>query len=161
MLSVPLINKIFFKPRGPAIADQFENISRELECFKKKTVDNEQLVDQQKKMIIGTACNQEHPLSPDKSISIIVLNRDGAHHLKTLFNLSWPSNTYPHVRFIIVDHGSSDGSLEILLSYRHKLDIEIILYNSNNSFSFSNNVAAKRATSDYLFFLNNDIIFAF
>ncbi len=87
------------------------------------------------------------------------MNKDGAHHLKTLFESYLAFNTYPNVRFIVVDHASSDGSGEILLSYRKQVDIDIILYDSNNSFSSSNNLAAKKATSDYLFFLNNDIIF--
>ncbi|HPQ43675.1 MAG TPA: glycosyltransferase [Syntrophales bacterium] len=88
-----------------------------------------------------------------------MLNRDGAHHLKSLFESFLAFNTYPNVSFIVVDHASSDDSVEILLSYRQKADIDIILYDSNNSFSSSNNLAAKRATSDYLFFLNNDILF--
>lgn len=154
-------DKVLFKPRAPGVADQLDRISCELEQCKKKTADNEQPVNhQKKKLTLLTARTDQDALSQDKSLSIIILNRDGANHLKTLFDSFLTFNTYPHVRFVVVDHGSSDGSLETLLSYRHKLDIDIILYDSNNSFSFSNNVAAKKATSDYLLFLNNDIIFS-
>ena len=98
-------------------------------------------------------------MPPDKSVTIIVLNKDGVHHLKTLFDSYLAFNTYSNVRFIVVDHASSDDSVETLLLYRQQVDIDIVLYDSNNSFSSSNNLAAKKANSDYLFFLNNDIIF--
>ena len=58
-----------------------------------------------------------------------------------------------------MDHASSDNSRDVLLSFKSVLNLTLMLYDSNNSFAYSNNVAARQSTSDFLLFLNNDIIF--
>lgn len=97
-------------------------------------------------------------LEPGK-ISLIVLNRNGAAHLQNLFTSFVARNTYRNVEWLVVDHASSDESLNVLREWQSRLSLDIIACETNYSFAYSNNVAAKKASGDYLFFLNNDIIF--
>ncbi len=97
-------------------------------------------------------------MEPEK-ISVIILNRNGAGHLQNLFASLWAYNTYRNVEFLVVDHASSDQSLGVLQAWQPHLPLEIIACDKNYSFSYSNNEAAKKASGQYLFFLNNDIIF--
>lgn len=92
-------------------------------------------------------------------ISIIVLNRNGDFHLKNLFNSFLKTNSFEKVEFIIVDHNSSDQSIETLQSYQKDIPITLLEFRCNNSFSKGNNLAAKHARGRLLMFLNNDIIF--
>jgi spore maturation protein CgeB/GT2 family glycosyltransferase len=97
-------------------------------------------------------------MEPGK-ISVIILNRNGAVHLQNLFASVWALNTYRNVEFLVVDHASSDQSLGVLQAWQPHLPLAIIACDQNYSFSYSNNEAAKKASGQYLFFLNNDIIF--
>jgi O-antigen biosynthesis protein len=97
--------------------------------------------------------------SNEKLITIITLNRNGAKHLQNLFESFLKFNTYPKFEFIIVDHASTDESCEIIKNYQHQLNLTLIVKDANDTFSKSNNKAAIHASGEYLFFLNNDIIF--
>lgn len=88
-------------------------------------------------------------------VSIIVLNRNGIHHLKNLFkNFKYTTN-YSNYEIIIVDNASTDDSI----SYLETLDLPItIIKNTENvSFSKGNNDAVKIANGEYILLLNNDI----
>ena len=89
-------------------------------------------------------------------VSIILLNRDGAHHLRRLFNTFKERTTYPNYELIIVDNSSSDESIEIINSHE-ELPITLIENDVNRSFSYANNQAVEVAKGDYLLFLNNDM----
>lgn len=58
-----------------------------------------------------------------------------------------------------MDHGSRDESRRILEEYRVPLRATLILKDVNDTFSRSNNHGALQASGEYLFFLNNDIVF--
>ena len=88
-------------------------------------------------------------------VSIIILNRDGIHHLKRLFNDFDKKTNYSNYEIIVVDNASSDDSVQYLKSL--DLPITIIENDVNVSFSKGNNDAAKIANGDYLLLLNNDI----
>lgn len=47
-------------------------------------------------------------------MSILVLTRDGAALLDRMLQSFEATNTYPDVEFIVVDHGSDDGTLALL-----------------------------------------------
>ena len=56
-------------------------------------------------------------------VSIIILNRDGIHHLKRLFKDFDKKTNYSNYEIIVVDNASSDDSVKYLKS----LDLPIIL----------------------------------
>lgn len=91
-------------------------------------------------------------------VSVIILNRDGASLLDALFS-SWKKyNSVADVEFIVVDHASIDGSLELLKKWQRILSIRIIALDYNDSFSASSNRAAAVSRGRYLLFMNNDIV---
>lgn len=91
-------------------------------------------------------------------VSVIILNRNGAHHLKGLFGTFLTHNTYPNIEFIVVDHASTDGSRDVIHSFARRLPLRLIRYDENYSFAYSNNRASEQAIGEYVFFLNNDIL---
>ena len=68
-------------------------------------------------------------------------------------------NSYKAFEFIVVDHASEDNTLVLLNHWQKSLPIKIIACDTNHSFSYSNNMAAKTANGEILLFLNNDIVF--
>lgn len=70
--------------------------------------------------------------------------------------------SYRNVRILIVDNGSTDGSIEEL--YRHLPDIELIRTGENLGFAGGNNVGIRHALehgADYVWLLNNDTVVDF
>lgn len=100
----------------------------------------------------------QDPASPALTVAIIVLNLNGAGHLEALFASFAAHNRYPHYRFIIIDHGSSDGSVAVCQRWSAQLNIDVQCRGQNYSFSQSNNYGVALAEEDIVFFLNNDII---
>ena len=99
------------------------------------------------------------PLPSPPGVSVIILNRNGADHLRAFFASFLACNTHPGVQCVVVDHDSSDESLEVLREYGQLLDVEIVARQRNYSFSESNNHAAQFAKHEILLFMNNDLIF--
>jgi O-antigen biosynthesis protein len=93
------------------------------------------------------------------SVCFIILHRLGAHHLRHLFNSFLRINTFSSAEFMIVLHACTDKSREVIESFREHLRINVIDCPDNKSFAYSNNRAAEQIKSDYLIFLNNDVIF--
>lgn len=90
-------------------------------------------------------------------VAVIVLSLNGAKLLNELFASFEIHNTYQAVELVIVDHNSTDNSLEICEYWAEKLPVKIIARDDNYSFSESNNLAAKQTDAPLLLFLNNDI----
>ncbi len=91
-------------------------------------------------------------------VSVIILNRDGAALLDALFS-SWKKyNSITDVEFVVVDHASVDGSLELLRNWQRTLSIKVIPLDYNDSFSASSNRAVAQSRGRYLLFMNNDIV---
>lgn len=88
-------------------------------------------------------------------VSIIILNKDGIHHLKRLFTDFDKKTNYSNYEIIVVDNASADESVSYLKSL--DLPITVIENDVNVSFSKGNNDAAKIANGEYLLLLNNDI----
>ena len=153
--------KIMFKRHAPTALDELAKV---IDRFQESKTKNSDLILyephlKKKRISLAKPVKQDVSRPEEKSVSVIILNRNGSKHLKNLFESYLAHRTYQNVNFIVVDHASSDDSIDTLISFRYKVDIEIILCKSNYTFSYSNNLAASKVTSDYLLFLNNDIIF--
>lgn len=92
-------------------------------------------------------------------IAIIIVNLNGAQLLEEMFASFTTYNTYPHVEFIIVDHGSEDDSRKVCEQWKGRYQIVFLARGDNYSFSNSNNYAIDHTDAELLLFLNNDIVF--
>lgn len=90
-------------------------------------------------------------------VSIVVLNRNGAAHLTRLFEGLMSQTDYPAMEVVVVDNGSTDGSLDLLDALETPFDVHVIANPDNAAFSEANNQAVAAARGDLLLFLNNDV----
>ena len=97
------------------------------------------------------------PLPAPPPISIVMLNLDGRAHLERSVPLLESATDYPEIELIVVDNGSTDGSLEYLDSAPVSYPISVERNPENVSFSAGCNQGAARARFDHLLFLNNDV----
>jgi len=93
--------------------------------------------------------NTNYPL-----ISIIMLNYNGLEYLKRTFKPVLELR-YPNYEFIIVDNGSTDGSLDFIKS---KKNIKLIKSPRLKEKNFACNFAIKRAKGEYIFLMDNDVL---
>ncbi|RSK28670.1 glycosyltransferase [Bacillus sp. HMF5848] len=90
-------------------------------------------------------------------VSLIVLNRNGAEHLRRLFTSILENTIYPNFEIIIFDNNSNDNSFEVINEFTPKVTIKLIKNNYNASFSEANNKAVNEAKGEYILLLNNDV----
>lgn len=90
-------------------------------------------------------------------VSIVILNRNGLNHLKRLFSGLQNRTDYPDFELVLVDNGSTDGSVEFAKSFGAEFPVRLVENSGNTSFSTGNNQGAETATNELLLFLNNDI----
>ena len=96
----------------------------------------------------------------DRSISIIVLNRNGAGILSEMFESAAQVEDISKIEWIIVDHQSTDGSEAACAAAGDRgFQIKVLRRCGNFSFSESNNLGARHASGSVLVFANNDLIF--
>ena len=93
----------------------------------------------------------------DKSVNIFVLNWNGKDLTIDCLN-SLKKITYPNAHVIVIDNGSTDGSVDAISNQFH--DYEIIELPENYGFSRGNNSGFElvKEKADYTIFLNNDTI---
>jgi len=88
-------------------------------------------------------------------ISIAIVNLNGKDYLKdclsSIGDLDYPAD---RIETIVVDNGSSDGSIKLLKSGFPS--VKIIKNGKNLGFARANNQAAENAKGEYIAFLNND-----
>lgn len=91
-------------------------------------------------------------------ISIIIVNCNGKHFLRNcISSLSWLS--YPSFEVILVDNGSTDGSLSYIRSLQKKYRWLLLVKNDENvGFASGNNIGYQKSRGEYIVFLNNDTI---
>lgn len=89
-------------------------------------------------------------------VSIVILNRNGASHLKKLLPALRDRTDYPNFEVVLVDNGSTDGSVEFVESFRGRFPIKLIRNSHNATFSDANNQGVEEASGELLLFLNND-----
>ncbi|TVR09401.1 MAG: glycosyltransferase [Phormidium sp. GEM2.Bin31] len=104
-----------------------------------------------------------YPMPPQcadtPAIALIILNLNGAALLEALFRSFAQYNRYPQVELIVVDHGSTDDSLQVCDAWTARLPIRVLDRQRNYSFAESNNFAAAQTDAPLLLFVNNDIQF--
>lgn len=89
-------------------------------------------------------------------VSIVVLNRDGASHLRRLIWGLVECTDYPALELILVDNASRDDSLDYIRAVEAPFPISIVANVRNESFSDACNQGAGLASGELLLFLNND-----
>jgi GT2 family glycosyltransferase len=87
------------------------------------------------------------------AVSIIILNYNGRAWLERCLPAA-VAETASDCELIVVDNGSSDGSLQFLSTFRPV--IRVLPLESNVGFAAGNNAGARLARGRYLAFLNND-----
>ena len=90
----------------------------------------------------------------DTKISIIIPNFNGKQFLKICFD-SILNQNYSSYEIIIVDNGSSDGSVQYI---NEKYPEFTLIQNKENlGFAAAVNQGIKASNADYIFLLNNDV----
>lgn len=93
----------------------------------------------------------------NSGISIIILTLNGERQIEKLLESFFDTNTYYPVEFIVVDHGSTDRTFEVISRYATRAFIRLIKRKQNYSFAVSCAHGASKARYPYLLFMNNDI----
>ena len=88
-------------------------------------------------------------------ISILVLNHNGKHLLKTCLESIF-EQTFADYEVIVVDNNSNDGSTEYIRENFPK--ITLIENSKNLGFAGGNNMGIKACSGEWIFFLNNDAV---
>jgi GT2 family glycosyltransferase/spore maturation protein CgeB len=96
--------------------------------------------------------------SSDVRVTMIMLNWNGEQLLQDFFTALHRHPPALRYELLIVDHGSTDGSLDLIRSQVKRLPITLIARDDNYPFADSNNLAAIAAKGDLLMFLNNDLV---
>ena len=163
-----LLNNCFFKIETPQIlldgnkhkveficketSKALEGGVKEIE-FKDAAIPYEKIV----KQIMKPSSAKAIGIEKKYDVSIVILNRNGEGILRELFESFLRLNT-ANAEFIIIDHASSDASVQMIKEFASKLPIRVKELEYNDSFSASCNLGASMAHSEKLLFLNNDII---
>ena len=87
------------------------------------------------------------------SVSVIVVNWNGRHHLELCLS-SLLAQTYSNFEVILVDNGSTDGSVDYVKA--NFPAVRLIQLPQNQGFASGNNVGIRASTADYIAVLNND-----
>jgi GT2 family glycosyltransferase len=89
------------------------------------------------------------------TVSVLVLNLNGREHLDSCL-ASLEAQVYPRERFeiVVVDNGSTDGSLELVRSTYPRA--RLVKFDSNLGFCAPYNAAIRTCESEFVALLNND-----
>lgn len=86
-------------------------------------------------------------------VSVVVLNWNGQEYLRGCLD-SVLSQDYDPIELIVVDNGSTDGSVELIREY---YPTAMVIENAvNRGFAAGNNIGIRHATGEYIVILNND-----
>lgn len=87
-------------------------------------------------------------------ISIVIPNWNGRPYLEKCFN-SLRNQDFSGYEVIVVDNGSTDGSVEFIRNHFPKT--RVVSFDENKGFSRAVNAGIKRAKGRYILLLNNDV----
>ena len=91
-------------------------------------------------------------------ISIIIVNYNGIEYTRAFLESLRAVSPAGEHEIIVVDNCSTDGSKEIIQS--EYPEVLLIQQDRNEGFGKANNVGARIARGEYLFFINNDVLLA-
>jgi len=86
-------------------------------------------------------------------ITTVILNWNGKEYLQSCIR-SVKEQTYPNLEIILIDNASTDGSIEMVKSIFH--DLQVIVNPKNLGYGGGNNQGIRAARGKYIFILNND-----
>ncbi len=90
-------------------------------------------------------------------VSIIILNWNGKRFVQGCLRSIKKNTSYPNYEVIVVDNGSTDGSVAILRKLKKQgLLQELVLNRENKGFSAGNNQGFAAAKGSFFLMLNND-----
>lgn len=104
----------------------------------------------------GAASPGRSPLGRAPLVSVIIVNWNGVALLPECL-AAMTRQSYPHLEVIVVDNGSTDGSVSFVRSAygRH---IALIESDRNRGFAGGNNLGIRQAKGTYVALLNNDAV---
>src|SRR5215472_14953139 len=89
-------------------------------------------------------------------VSVIIVNWNGRPYLEACI-ASVLGQTYAPLEVLVVDNGSSDGSVEFLHErFAHR--ITLLAQNKNHGFAGGVNIGIRAAQGEYIALLNNDAV---
>ena len=100
-----------------------------------------------------TRHSQPAAVGVQPSVSVVIPNWNGAHHLPTCLD-SLRRQTHRNVQVIVADNGSSDGSLELLA--RDYAEVVVLPLGQNLGFTGACNAGMRAAQGEIVVLLNND-----
>jgi hypothetical protein len=91
-------------------------------------------------------------------VSVIIVNYNGKNFLNQCLSSVLKTN-YPDFEVILVDNGSSDGSLRAVNEvFAHDRRLRIVKNDANVGIAEANNIGLGHAQGKYLVLLNNDMV---
>jgi hypothetical protein len=94
-------------------------------------------------------------MTQNQLVSVIIPNWNGRQFLPACLD-SVLTQSYPMVEIIVVDNGSSDGSLELL--QKNYSSVKVISFATNTGFSKAVNTGINASAGEFIALLNNDTI---
>lgn len=95
----------------------------------------------------------KHPL-----IHVLIINWNGIEHLNECFS-TLLANDYPNARYVLLDNGSTDGSVDLVQDTFRDDRVSIVALGANLGWSGANNAGIEKAMdagADYVALWNND-----
>lgn len=91
------------------------------------------------------------------AVSVVIPNWNGRHWLEPCL-AGLAAQSEPPREVIVVDNGSTDGSIELLAS--HHTDVRVVALGSNTGFAHAANVGAREARGEFVALINTDVVLA-
>jgi GT2 family glycosyltransferase len=88
-------------------------------------------------------------------VAIVMVNYNGRNLLKTAIDSLVDKTTYPNYQLLLVDNGSTDGSVEFIKEVYPW--VTLICNLENKGYSKANNQGIRASKADYYLLLNTDI----